>query len=122
MITGRQLLEALQKLDETSPERLDEQLFATFGNDDNGNADLIEVADLLAANDLSINGVDQIGVLDNAESPVVVLNEDETTSPKQLLDETLLMFGPFSDSLMPEEYERYVEIVHANDELQAISH
>jgi len=67
MMTGRQLFDTLSEINATNPAALDGQLFATHGNDDNGNADLLEIEAVLPCDDLSINGI--IDLMSTAEKP-----------------------------------------------------
>ena len=94
MINGRLLLEALREIERTSPQKLDEPIFATYGNDENGNADIIPIQALLNGNGQETNGI------------AIVM--DDTTL--ELLKETLALTTPLADRLQPEEYERLMEI------------
>lgn len=116
MITGRQLLEALQVIDRQTPTALDESLYATFGNDENGNADLIPVADLLQASDESINGVAE--TLMDGVPPVVVLDDEGKESPLALLEEMLAMMEHTSDKMMQNDFERFQAVKQLTADLK----
>lgn len=99
--TGRQLLDALILLRHTVV--MDEPLYATFGNDENGNADLIPILNLLPANDSSINGT----FLDGKETPVIVLDDEGKENSLDLLEEMLAMMEHTTDRMMKEDYDRF---------------
>lgn len=65
--------EALAKLTAMTPEQLSRPLFATFGNDDSGNAIPVTIDDVVLSDDLSVNGLS--GQIEDA-SPVIVLNDE----------------------------------------------
>ena len=108
MATGRDLLEALKELEKTSPQKLDEPLFATYGNDENGNADIIPIQALLPAYDESVNLAESAFC---AELPhVVVLDDEGKESVIDLLDEVIGMLEHEGRHMMQEDYERFQEI------------
>lgn len=111
MITGRDVLEALLQIDRDNPEALDESLYATYGNDENGNADVIPVAAILPCCNPTINGVGEPLASDGMdEQPVIVLDDENNTSPLCLLEETLSIYEPLRDRLMQEDFERIKDI------------
>jgi hypothetical protein len=89
MITARQLLEFLQHYaNSEAPSILDRPLFATYGNDENGNAEPLVIEKIAPAGNLDTNGLVDIpfepleGTLGKnlIECPdlVLVLEEPET--------------------------------------------
>lgn len=73
-MNGHQLIEKLQAMDSSE---LDCELFATFGNDENGNAFPIIVTDILLSGDLSINGL--VGQIGGERMPVLILDDEKGT-------------------------------------------
>mgnify|MGYP003977880605 CR=1 FL=1 len=107
-VTGRKLLEALKRIDETSPQKLDEPLFATYGNDENGNADIIPIQALLPAYDDAVNGIPNA---DCSISQVVVLDDEGKESVIDLMEEVIGMLEQCGVTyMMQEDYERFQEI------------
>lgn len=108
MATGRDLLEALKEIEKTSPQRLDEPLLATYGNDENGNADIIPIQALLNGDDLSVNGIPNG---DCSISQVIVLNDEGKESVIDLMEEVIGMLEQCGVTyMMQEDYERFQEI------------
>ena len=101
-VTGRSLLEALKEIDETSPERLEEPLFATYDNDDQ---DVIIIKALLTRKDT----ID----VSTKDSPIVLLEDDSQGSIDllALLDETLnIIEQTCALTMLHEDYTRCKEI------------
>lgn len=124
MVTGRTVLEALKEIERTSPQKLDEPLYATYGNDENGNADIIPIQALLNGNEESVNGIPT-----DSDSPVIVLDDEGNNNFQiicvnlpiftlELLEELLNITVFVSDRLMPEEYDRFKEISKLTSELR----
>ena len=64
-MTWRELLKTLQHFDKEAPSLLDKEAYATFGNDENGNAELLPIENVVPAGNLDVNGC--AGVLDVAD-------------------------------------------------------
>lgn len=114
MATGRQLLEALQAIDQKAPALLDQPLYATQGNDENGNCDIISVENILSATSLEVNGCqDLLG-----DDAIVALLESDGKDPLAMLEELLSITERINDFLMPEDYEVWQRIASETADLR----